>query len=196
MTGGDMTTIRPATLHRAEDPRLADLAAVLTGDRVTGVRYVMPTGVGWTADDALDNVHEVEMGVEVVVGSGRVLTLEWATPGIDEGLSIAVRDPGESPEGPGNRVDVSDDARWAGIVGHRIDHLAVAFFEHYDDASVRPWSFRISVDGGAGATVALGEIDGSEIGYLPDNLVVIFDEATARGYRIADALQPAWGSVI
>ena len=183
-----MTTIEPATLHSADDPRLTKLAAALAGDRVTQVRYRLPSGTDFAAED----VHDVGSAVELALGSGRVLAVSWGTPGLGEGLAIEVRAGGADDEG----VDVSDDPHWSAVVGEPIEELAVAFFEYYDDSSVRPWSFRVGVSGGGSATVALGEADGAEISYLPDNLVVIFDEATARNYRIVDALQPAWGTPI
>ena len=183
-----MTTIEPATLHGTDDPRLTKLAAELAGDPVTGVRYRLPSGTDLTAED----VHDVGSAVELALGSGRVLALSWGTPGLDEGLAIEVRQDGTD----GDRVDVSDDPHWSAVVGKPIEELAVAFFRYYDDSSVRPWSFRVGVSGGGSATVALGEADGADISYLPDNLVVIFDEARARDYRIVDALQSAWGAPI
>jgi hypothetical protein len=183
-----MTTIEPATLHSADDPRLTKLAADLAGDTVTRVRYRLPSG----RDFAAESVHDVGSAVELVLGSGRVLVLSWGTPGLDEGLAIEVREDGTDDD----RVDVSDDPHWSAVVGKPMEELAVAFFEYYYDSSVRPWSFRLGVSGGGSATVALGEVDGAEISYLPDNLVVIFDEARARDYRIVDALQSAWGTPI
>jgi hypothetical protein len=183
-----MTTIEPATLHSADDPRLTKLAAELTGDPVTRARYRLPSGTDLAAED----VHDIGSAVELALGSGRVLALSWGTPGLDEGLAIEVREDGTDDD----RVDVSDDPHWSAVVGNPIEELAVAFFEYHYDSSVRPWSFRVSVSGGGSATVALGETDGAEISYLPDNLVVIFDEARARDYRIVDALQSAWGTPI
>jgi hypothetical protein len=184
-----MTTIRPATLHHAEDPRLAEVAAALTGEAVTGARYLVPAGVG------LHAIDDVDLGAELVFGSGQVLVLEWATPGIEEGLAIAVRDTSvDESLDLVDRIDVTDDPHWSGIIGNRVETLAVAFFHPDEDSPARPWSFRVGVTGGSSVTVALGEPDGSGIRYQPDNLVVIFDEAAARAYRIVGAIEPAWGS--
>src|SRR4051795_186318 len=100
-----MTTIEPATLHSADDPRLTKLAADLAGDTVTRVRYRLPSG----RDFAAESVHDVGSAVELVLGSGRVLVLAWGTPGLDEGLAIEVREDGTDDD----RVDVSDDPHWS-----------------------------------------------------------------------------------
>ena len=171
-----MTTIEPATLHRADDPRLTRLAAELVGGRVTRVRYRLPSGT----DFAAESVHDVGSAVELTLGSGRVLVLSWGTPGLDEGLAIEVREDGAAADRVDASVDVSDDPHWSAVLGNPIEECALAFFEYYYDSSVRPWSFRVGVSGGGSATVALGETDGAEISYLPDNLVVIFDETKAR----------------
>jgi len=191
-----MTTIRPITLHRVDDPRLAEIAASLAGEPVTGVGYLVPAGVEWVPDAAGGHdVHDVGLGVELVLGSGHVLALEWATPGTEEGLRIGVHKAGRDNDLV-DRVDVGDDPHWSPIIGRRLETLAVAFFHPDDDSSTRPWAFRVGVAGGSCVTVALGETDGPAIRYQPDNLVVIFDEATARSYRIVGARQPAWGSAI
>jgi hypothetical protein len=56
------------------------------------------------------------------------------------------------------------------------------------------WAMRLDFSGGRSAVVALGEMAGDSLGYLPDGLVAIFDEAEAREYRIGSSAQSAWGS--
>jgi hypothetical protein len=192
-----MTTIRPATLHRAEDPRLSDLAGRVVGARVVAVRYAMLAGVDWDGRSSLDGVHEVDLAVLLVTDSGLTLELAWATPGTEEGLSIAVLGAGERvSDDLVDMVDISGDPHWAAVLGRVVETLAVSFYEHADDSSIRPWSFRVGVSGGTGVTVALGEVAGDEIIYMPDNLVVIFDEPAARAYAIEGATESAWGAAI
>lgn len=81
-------------------------------------------------------------------------------------------------------------------LGYFVEEVAVAFYVHDEGSSVRPWSFRIGVSNGSSVTVALGETSDHSIRYLPDNLVVIFEEATVRNYEVSDILQSAWGETV
>ncbi|MFC8849460.1 MULTISPECIES: hypothetical protein [unclassified Micromonospora] len=192
-----MITIEPATLHRADDGRLSELAGTLAGQRLVGARYVTPAGTGWSNYSDIEGVHDVGMGVELVTETGLGLELSWATPGRKEGLSLTLgREEERISSDLVDLVDVSGHQDWLGIIGSFVEMVAVSFCIHSDDLSVRPWSVRVGLSNGSSVTVALGETEGNFIRYLPDNIVVILNEAAARGYEIADGLQPAWGEVV
>jgi hypothetical protein len=192
-----MLTIEPATLHQVDDSRLVGLAATLAGERLVCVRYATPSGASWVNYSDLEGVHEVDMGVELVTESGLVLELSWATPGREEGLALALgHGENRAPSDLVDLVDVSAIPDWSGLLGDLVEEVAVSFYVHNEGSSVRPWSFRIGVSNGSSVTVALGETSDHLIRYLPDNLVVIFEEATARNYEVADSLQSAWGEIV
>jgi len=189
-----MISIAPSTLHGTDDSRLENLVATLAGERLVGVRYVPLSGASWANYSDLDGVHEVDMAVELVTGSGLSVRVSWATPGREEGLWLTLGPEGERTSGdPVDVDDVSGHHDWSAILGSLVETVAVAFLRHGYDSSVRPWSFRIGFSGGSSVTVALGETASHRIHYMPTTLVVIFDEATARTYEVVDALQPAWG---
>lgn len=192
-----MVAIEPATLHQVDDSRLVGLATTLAGERLVCVRYATPSGASWVNYSDLEGVREVDMAVELVTESGLVLELSWATPGREEGLALALgHGENRAPSDLVDLVDVSAIPDWSGILGEFVEEVAVSFYVHNEGSSVRPWSFRIGVSNGSSVTVALGETSDHLIRYLPDNLVVIFEEATARNYEVADSLQSAWGETV
>lgn len=192
-----MIKIKPESLHRADDPRLSKLAATLVGERLVSVRYAVPTGIGWENFAGLEHVHEVDMGVRLVTESGCALELAWATPGRDEGLLISFDSIDDATSNDLiDLVDVGGDEEWRNVLGEPVELVAIAFHSHSDDSSIRPWSFRIGASGGHWVTVALGEVRDGDLHYAPDNMVVIFNEDTARNYEIPGNSESAWGGVV
>ena len=192
-----MIKIEPATLHRSDDPRLSAISAALVGERLVAARYAVPAGVSWEGYGGLEHVHEVDMGVELVTESGLVLGLSWSTPGREEGLSLALDRAGECPSNELiDLVDVSGQSEWSRVLGRLVEVVGVSFHVHADDSSIRPWAFRIGASGGTSVTVALGEVSDNVLRYMPDNIVVIFDEAVAREYQIPSSSQAAWGEIV
>ena len=190
-----MLTIEPATLHEVVDSRLDELAATLVGERLIGARYVTPSGASWVNDSDLGGVDDVDLGVahriglhsRTVVGDARSRRRTVASAGTRWGTGF---------KQPYRRRR----CQWpSGLVAHSrwfCRAVAVSFCVHSDGSSIRPWSCRVGLANGSSATVALGETDGNLIRYLPDNLVVIFEADTARGYEIVDGLQSAWGDIV
>jgi hypothetical protein len=192
-----MIKIAPATLHRSDDPRLSEISAAMVGERLTAVHYAVPAGNSWEDYADVENVHEVDMGVEVSTGSGWVLRISWATPGLEEGLELEFdrADPARSNDLI-DLVDMGDQLMWSSILGCQVQEVGVAFLVHVDDSSTRPWAFRIGLLGGSSVTIALGEVYEGSLRYFPDNLLVISDESVARDYRIPNGVQSARGEVI
>jgi hypothetical protein len=189
--------IEPATLHRTDDPRLVGLVNALTGEKLVCARYAVPAGVDWENNGGLEYVHEVDLGVELITESGMHLELSWATPGRDEGLSMALEDETQHTRNElVDLVDVSDNREWTTVLGRAVELVVLSFHVHNDDSSDRPWSFRIGASGGSCVTISLGEICDHSLCYMPDNLVVVFDERTARSYEIPSSRQSAWGTTI
>lgn len=192
-----MIHIMPATLHRADDDRLLKLACTFVGERLAAVQYAMPAGVIWGNGGNDDLIHEVDMGVELISAAGYRVSFSWATPGSAEGISISLDRGGRrASDDLISYIDADHIGPWSSLIGHSVQAMAVSFHAHSDDASTRPWSFRLAADDGVSVVVALGEITGDRLNYLPDSLVVIFDAENARSYTIASSDQSAWGEVI
>ncbi|MEU8049521.1 hypothetical protein [Micromonospora haikouensis] len=173
------------------------MAATLAGERLLCARYATPSGSSWVNYSDLEGVHEVDMGVELATESGLALQLSWATPGREEGLALALgHGENRTPSDLVDLVDVSAVQDWSNVLGYFVEEVAVSFYVHDEGSSVRPWSFRIGVSNGLSVTVALGETSDHSIRYLPDGLVVIFEESTARNYEVSDSLQSAWGETV
>ncbi|MGH9338550.1 MAG: hypothetical protein ACRD1R_02925 [Acidobacteriota bacterium] len=133
------------------------------------------------------------MGVEIVLVGGAKLAVSWEMDGLNEGLSINL-DSGDSnsEDRQGELVDVSTTDGWKRVLGRKIEGLAFASHIPNDGCPEALWSIRLDLSGTASVVIALGEMRGDHLGYLPDGLVVIFNEVEARSYRILSSSQSSW----
>ncbi|MEU3776094.1 hypothetical protein AB0F11_23335 [Streptomyces sp. NPDC032472] len=123
--------------------------------------------------------------MELVMASGITLALSWAMDGLNEGLAIELWEAGESNAGSiAETVDVSDHLEWATFLGGSIVNVTPALHVPNEGCPEMPWAFRLDFSNSLSLVIALGESKGSGFTYMPDSLVVIFDESTAAAYRI------------
>jgi hypothetical protein len=182
--------------------RIAAIMAAFDGGKVASVDYVLPTGARWPDGRRHDQVHEVDLGVEIVLDSGLVVCISWAMAGAVEGLSLSVRAVGDtaSPTNLTQTIDATELQQWRSLVGRslNLDGAAVHLPEEGDHVAV--WSVRLSAGQSESVVVALGEATEQGLAYLPDSLVVIFDEEIARSYLIPSGVPPnpvsAWSAKV
>jgi hypothetical protein len=191
-------SLAPRTLNSIADPRLQQLRKALIGSEVVDVAYAMPPEAIWPHGHRSDaHVHEVDMGVDLSLGNGTTLRLLWATPGSDEGLAIELLDSQTvTKDDLIDSVNVASRGEWADITHHPIKSVGIAFYSYDGSAEDRPWSFRLEFANGMSVVFALGEVADDQLSYMPDSLVVIFDEAMARAYEVAEARSSAWGEML
>lgn len=173
---------------------LADLQNTVVGEVVRTARYVVLQGEVWPEGHREDRAHEVDMAVELVMGSGSALVLSWAMDGLNEGLAIEFRNARELDVGlPGDAIDVSDHVDWARFLGVPIASITPVWHVPNEGCSEMPWSFRFEFANGSSLVVALGKAEGSGFTYSPDDLVVIFEKALAAAYRIPASATSSYG---
>ena len=191
-------TLAPRTLNSIVDPRLQQLRKALIGNEVVAVAYAMPTGAIWPHGHRCDaHVHEVDVGVDLSLGSGSTLRLLWATPGSDEGLVIELLDSRTMAEDNLTKhLNVTGRGEWEDRIDRQIQSIGIAFYSYDGSAEDRPWSFRLEFSNGVSAVIALGEGMDDRLSYMPDSLAVIFDESIARAYEVAEARSSAWGETL
>lgn len=193
-----MISIPPRTLNAVDDSRLLRLAQTLVDSRVDLVRYILPAGAAWADGDRNGRqIHDVDLGVELLMRSGSTLRISWATPGSDEGLAIDMFD---TPSPPADRtidcLDVTNRDEWRRYVDRPIEAVAVAFYSYDGISDDRPWSIRLGFASDRNVVIALGEVIDDAVSYIPDNLVVIFDEVHAHAYRVVDSRSSSWGELV
>lgn len=190
-----MVLVQPWLALSGGGRQLIDLRRSLVGLGLESARYVMPSEVGWPGYHRDAQIHEIDMGLELVTSSGSVLAFSWAMRGIDEGLAIELRKSVERPAVDADlaRIDVSPLPEWRNVLGRSVEGTAVGWHVPNEGSASMPWSFRLDF-GAANVVIALGEVVDWEVDYLPDSLVVIFDESVARSYCVTSESGSAWGS--
>lgn len=191
-------SLAPRTLNSIADPRLQQLRNALIGSEVVAVAYAMSTGAIWPHGHRNDAyVHEVDLGVDLSLGSGSTLRLLWATPGSDDGLAIELLDSqAVTKDDPIDRLNVTSRGEWADVAHHPIRSIGITFYSYDGSAEDRPWSFRLEFVNGTSVVIALGEVVDGRLSYMPDSIAVIFDADMARTYEVAEARSSAWGEML
>lgn len=163
-------------LHDAAN--FATLQSAVAGEAVRTVRYVVPRGEVWPEGHREHRAHEVDMAVELIMANGTALVLSWAMDGVNEGLAIELRDPGElDVDLYGDAIDVSDHVDWARFLGVSIESITPAWHIPNEGCPEMPWAFRFEFSNKSSLVIALGEANGDGFVYLPDALVVIFENS-------------------
>ncbi|MFE0174653.1 hypothetical protein ACFWZ2_20245 [Streptomyces sp. NPDC059002] len=189
-----MLVINPWAAQAHNGAELAELRKTVAGEAVRTVRYVAMQGQGWPEGHRQDRAHEVDMAVELGLESGATLVLSWAMDGLNEGMAIAFRSPGEASEAlPGDPVDVTDHADWERLLGVPIVSIDIAWHIPNEGCPEMPWSYHFRFADDSSLVVALGEADGEGFTYMPDGLLVIFDKSLAAAYAIPASATPSCG---
>lgn len=164
------------------------------GREIRGVEYLYPGGIQGIAVDHGGRVHEVDHGVRLLMSDGDVVTLMWQLDGICAALGVVAgsgHDAGltELVES----YDVSTIPMWATLLGRPVTDVGVAWHSSDFGCPATPWAFRFGVGGRRRFVVALAEVRDGRLSYIPDNIVVIFDDDLAHSYRCVGSATSSWG---
>ena len=165
----------------------------LVGRQVVEVRYHVPVGVaaGGVSDSGM--VDDVEQAIDLMVDDGSVVRAQWEMRGELEFLSV-VRASGTDLIGSFvDTVDVSGGDSWGRILGRTVSGVGVAWHASGSEELRAPFAIRLDFHGATSVVIALGELVGGVPSYLPDGVLVIFDETVAANYVFPGAESPAWG---
>lgn len=189
-----MSVINPWVALAHGGAELARLRKAVVGESVRTVRYVVPRGEGWPDGHRKDRAHEVDMAVELGMESGAALVLSWAMDGVNEGMAIECRAPGDVIEGlPGDPIDVSDHVDWEDFLGVSIVGIEIAWHIPNEGCPEMPWAYNFRFSNESSLVIALGEAAGAGFTYIPDALLVIFDKILAAAYKIPASATPSCG---
>ncbi|MEU7927102.1 hypothetical protein [Micromonospora sp. NPDC049107] len=179
----------------AGQPRAFDvLAAKVVGQNVSAVGYQPVSGGEWPNGHRHDTVHEIDMALKFSLEGGGSLVVRWEMQGLNEGLGVGLLTDSLAGEfGSVDFLDVSATPEWRPLLGETIANIVGAFHVPNEGCPEALWSMRFDFSHGRSAVVALGEMSGDDLGYLPDGLVAIFDETEARAFTVGSSAQSAWG---
>ncbi|MQS10119.1 hypothetical protein [Streptomyces alkaliphilus] len=134
------------------------------------------------------------MAIELGMESGSVLVLSWAMDGFNEGMAVEFRRPGESGTGlPGDPIDVSYHPDWENFLGVPIVSTKIAWHVPNEGCPEMPWSYNFEFSDESSLVIALGEAEGQGFTYMPDSLLVFFDEMLAAEYKIPASASSSLG---
>lgn len=163
---------------------VSSIGGLAVGRSLRSVRLVGPFVAG-----PVDEAREVA-DVELDLG-GAFLRFGWRLDGVDERLVFEWGSDSEVQDGV-----VSDAAGdWHGLIGDEIAGIRMS--THISDESLPPsiWAITLECRERRSVTIALGELDESDKPvYMPDSIVLIFDQREAESFRPPAAIESAWGT--
>jgi hypothetical protein len=189
---------KPAPVTANDIESLRAWAAGLNSRRLVGVRYWYWPDTEWPNGWSIDGVDEVAMEISFALDNGSTAVIAWAMAGFDQGVGenqgLALRlvaRPFKPREGSLVPIEATELPQWAPLIGRKIVDVGAGW--HVSDAGhpETVWSVKLTFDNSISVVVALGELERGSLHYLPDYLVVIFDEDLARTY--GQPGRTAWG---
>ncbi len=185
------------TVVRAEGQTKPDveaaIAALLNGFVFDRVEYLVPANmVGFELERGQGYEH-AEGGVRLVGVDGEDRIIRWFHAGNEEDLWIGLEpDPSAELCWVPEVVSVEADSWGLTSGGETVVRSSVAWQEPCPGAST-VWSVRLDLTGGS-VVVCLGEQDynSKKPIYMPDCVIVIFDEQVALEYHPHHTLHSAW----
>ena len=133
------------------------------------------------------------MDVTIALDDGTSAVVSWAMDGLVEGIDLRICR-GFGTELQIDETDVAATPEWRCVVDHVIEAVAVAWHVPNEGCPNTLWAARLSLSEGVVTAIALGEVEAGIIQYQPDALVVLFDETTARAYKLPASAETAFGS--
>jgi hypothetical protein len=149
------------------------------------------------AEPAADAEFDVAgVGLELTASDGSVFSTVWQMEGYNEGLSFGPGD-GESRHWRDElrRRDVTDLPQWQPFLGIQITDVHVGWHVPNEGCPEAVWAIRLEFEGGRNLLVALGHADGAGgIKYLPDQVVIVFDQQLVQSYQIPAQTRSVWAT--
>lgn len=181
-----------ATDYESRSEVRLEVASLLEGFQFGAVEYLMPEGLADSVLTVGSGFEHAESGVVLIGADGQCRTIRWSQNGFDEGLWVGAGGP-------------TDDGAWVpdvksvGVLSWARRGLGngvvrvVPVWQEVGDSRYSIWSIRLELTVGA-VVVALGErsFETGRPTYIPDCVLVIFDEEVARQYKPLANTCSAW----
>lgn len=181
------TPFQPMLLGQVHD------LATISGKTLTSVTYFyLPPDDKDEYLGGLEGVDFMLTAIRLDFGLDGYLMITWSTPGYVEGLSVVNDKP--YPGGSYLVLDASKRAAWSRHIGTKVAAIGASWQTMWTNGIKTLWALRLDF-GGESVVVALGKAN-PVLSYIPDEIVVVYDENIARSYRISEAKFSAWGEAI
>lgn len=169
----------------------------LVGNRIVEVDYLVSAGSAWPDGRESGRIHEVDHGVKFTMADGSRLQMRWEMEGEYELLAVDFSAHVE-PDSGGliDAFEVSATPEWMRFVERTVVSLGVARHVLAVDAPEPLWAVRFDFEGNESVVIALGEVRGGRLAYLPDAVVVLFDERDAQTYSHQGSRGSSWGEAV
>lgn len=184
--------LKPVT--RADVGALALATTGLVGAHLSAVtyRYLPPADESGYAGGG-DGVDADLAAIVLDLGDRGHRTITWAMNGELHGIAILTDDEAYS-DLVAKSVDASSREAWRDRIDGTIISIGAAWQVSGEGCPESLWAMRFDLRAGS-VVVALGT-DYPEIGYMPDELVVVYGPVRARAYRPAHVSDSAWGRTV
>lgn len=192
--------IKPVTRTSTELDALKSMIADVRGHSLVSVKYGVLTPPGWTGstgaleDLAIDSVY-LDFASATSAQGKTSLRITWAMNGVIEGLSITLAGGDSLGEGV-HLVDMTAAGPWSTTVGLAVEAVGLAWHRANAGSPLSVWGIRFSLSDRRILVIALGSMQGGIAEYLPDELVVFFDEESAASYRPLASISSAMGVLV
>jgi hypothetical protein len=181
---------RPTPVTRAD----AEGLSALIGAKLAAVSYhYLPPAEGPAYVGGEDGFDADITAVVLEFAHQRPTTITWAMLGDMEGLAF-LDEPATNSDTADATVDASDRDAWRVHRGDAVTSVGGAWQVSGEGCPETLWAVRLGLAAGS-IVVALGTAD-PHLDYMPDELVVVFDESLARKYRPRHVSHSAWGERI
>jgi hypothetical protein len=178
-------------MHAIKPIKRSDCEALVSmkGAKLLGVKYHYFPPFDGTGYVGVTGVDDSLPAVEFDFGHLGKKTITWAMAGTLEGLSVF----SGAYSGIASEVlDASQREAWCQHIGQSIISVAASWQISNEGCPESLWAIRLGFAKGS-VVIALGTTR-SDIEYIPDELVVIFEPSLARSYRPRGAAQSSWGT--
>jgi hypothetical protein len=168
--------------------------ALLEGATLSRVAYCLHSDDESPYAGGEAGVDHLLPAVDLDFGAHGAVSVTWATLGNVEALAVV---PAPYFTGVEHVVlDASDREAWRNHIGRTVVSVATAWHTSNDGYPESIWSVRLTFDTGS-VVIALGELSrSSQLDYMPNEIVVVFDESLARAYHPHHVTESSWGSPI
>lgn len=176
-------------------PQIAEaVVSRLSGFAVTRVAYLIPATMAGNTRPHASGFEIAESGVRLIDPAGRHRDIRWAQDGFDEGLWFGEQTGPDDERLWSPNVQLVDSNSWPHRGQSSVVERVTVIWQQIGPSRFSIWSVRLLL-GGESIVVCLGERD-YETGlptYIPDCVMVLFDEQVAREYHPSASFDSAWG---
>lgn len=169
--------VNPPPLRRDSFDRVHDGLRSLLGRPLTRVEYAAPAEVA-AAVESTGLLHDGGFAVQLAFG-GPAVRVDWAQLGFDEGVAVQLDEPLPATW---MLVEHQPDWVWSKAENSTLEQVEVVWHRPGDPSVEVALGLAFRLSRGFVVAVTVGEVVDGGLSYLPDELVVVFDERVAQEY--------------